>query len=372
MRIGIITQSYLPIHGGVSQHVHHTANELRRRGHTVKIITAFFNRGDENFNGDVFRIGHDLTIPMNGAFVNLTVGTRLGGQLRAIEEQERFDVVHIHGPYEPVLPLIALKTIQAPKVGTFHSFTERSVGYALFGRILRPYADRLAARIAVSEAAKRFISQYFPGEYRVIPNGVDTERFSTGIEPLPRLNDGLQNVLFVGRMDPRKGLKYLIRAFPAVLKAVPDARLVIVGGGFLAGYYKGFVKEEIRGRVLFEGYASANDLPRYYASASVFCSPATASESFGIVLIEALASGKPVVAFDNPGYRLVLGGSDACGVLVENKSPRALAEALISLLKNPERQRELGERGREEASRYSWKRVTGEIEEVYREVVDRT
>lgn len=370
MRIGIVSQSYLPIHGGVAEHVHNTAVELRRRGHDVKIITAYFDRGDENFNDGVYRIGHDVTVPVNGAFVNITIGTRLGRQLREIEQKEHFDVVHIHAPLEPVLPLIALRSMSAPKVGTFHSFTEKSLLYSIFhGYMQQRYAERLDARIAVSDAAREFISTYFPGDYHVIPNGVDLTHFTPDCQPIKKFDDGSENILFVGRMDPRKGLKYLIQAFPAVLRARPKARLIIVGGGFLAGYYRGFVKDSIRNKVSFEGFVSADRLPRYYRTATLYCSPATASESFGIVLIEALASGAPVVAFDNRGYRAVLGGDSPAGVLVENRSVDGLAKALIDLLADTNRRSELARRGPEKAARYSWTRVTDEIEKVYESVV---
>jgi phosphatidylinositol alpha-mannosyltransferase len=370
MRIGIVTQSYLPIHGGVAENVHHTAVELRKRGHDVKVITAYFDRGDEQFNGGVYRIGHDLTIPMNGAFVNITIGSRLGKQLREIEEREEFDLVHIHSPFEPFLPLIALRTLRAPKVGTFHSYTERSVGYMLARPIVQKrYAPQLSARIAVSEAARDFISQYFPGTYSIIPNGVDIERFTPDVQPIEEYDDGSMNILFVGRMDPRKGLKYLIQAFPTVLQKHPSARLIVVGGGFLAGYYKGFVSDDVKSRVVFEGFASAEKLPRYYATASIFCSPATASESFGIVLIEAMAAGKPIVAFANRGYAAVLGGTPPCGVLVEQKNHSALARALCELLGDGGRMEELGKNARDRSQRYSWVHVTDEIENVYRSVL---
>lgn len=369
MRIGIVTQSYLPIHGGVAEHVHHTAEELRRRGHDVKVITTFFDRGDENFSDNVYRIGHDLTLPLNGAFVNMTVGTALRSQLREIEEHERFDIVHIHGPFEPVLPIIAMSALKAPKVGTFHMFAERSPAFGLFSPLIRRFGRRLAARIAVSNAAKEFATRYFGGEYIVIPNGVDIEKFSITAAPLEKFNDGIDTILFVGRMDPRKGLRHLLQAFPYVLKACPNTRLVVVGGGFLAGYYKRLVRPEIRDRVLFEGYASGRDLPRYYASSKIFCSPATSSESFGIVLIEAMAAGKPVVAYGNRGYRTVLGGENPSGVLVENKSVPALALALVDLLKDPRRQAELGKQGIAKAAEYAWPKIVEQIEGVYTKVL---
>ncbi len=335
------------------------------------MITAYFDRGDEQFSDGVYRIGRDLTIPMNGAFVNITIGTRLAKELRQIEAAEQFDLVHIHSPLDPVLPLVALRTIRAPKVGTFHSYTEKSIGYVIFGTLLkRGFANRLAARIAVSEAAKEFASRYFPGDYRVIPNGVDVARFNPNLAPVAMLA-GAENILFVGRMDPRKGLKYLIQAFPEIAAARPNARLIIVGGGFLAGYYKRFITDSVRDRIRFEGFVSGKQLPHYFAAATVFCSPATKSESFGIVLIEALAAGKPIVAFANRGYDGVLGGSEPCGVLVQERSPHALARALIDLLNDRSRLVTLSEKGRERALHYAWPRVVDQIEEVYREVLEK-
>lgn len=370
MRIAIVSQSYLPIHGGVAEHVHHTAEELRRRGHTVKVITAYFDRGDEYFSHEVIRIGHDLTIPMNGAFVNITVGADFARILRRLEEEHRFDVIHIHAPLEPFLPLVALRAFRAPKVGTFHSYSERSIGYQIAQPFFsRFFASRLSARIAVSEAAKEFITRYFPGDYRVISNGVDISRFTPDVPPIERFADGHENILFVGRMDPRKGLKYLLWAFPKIAAARPKARLIVVGGGFLAGYYKRLVPSDLRDRVFFEGFSSSENLPHYYASANVYCSPATSSESFGIVLIEAMASGRPVVAFDNRGYRGVLDGEPPCGILVPNRNIDELANALIRVLGNSQLQRELGNTARQAALRYSWVRVTNEIEDVYRSVM---
>lgn len=367
MRIGIVTQSYLPIHGGVAEHVHHTAIELRKRGHMVTVITAYFDRGDENFGDGVIRIGHDLTVPMNGAFVNLTFGARLGAQLKAIERQEKFDVVHIHGPLEPILPIAALRAMQTPIVGTFHSYKEKSGAYQAFGWMLRNANRKIRARIAVSKAAREFISRYFPGDYHIIPNGVDTKRFRPDLVPIPKYDDAIDTVLFVGRMDPRKGLKYLLQAFPTILKECPSTRLVVVGGGFLTGYYRGFVTKEVADRVVFEGFVSGKELPRYYATADIYCSPATANESFGIVLIEAMAAGTPIVASDNIGYSQLLEDGIG-GVLVKRKNVPDLARAIIALLKNKQRRKEMGEQGRIKSLQFSWPSVAERVEAVYKSI----
>lgn len=369
MRIGIVSQSYLPIHGGVAQHVHHQAVELRKRGHDVTIITAFFDRGDENFADGVVRIGHDVTIPLNGAFVNVTVGNRLGWQLRVIENAYHFDLVHIHGPYEPVLPLVALRSMKTPKVGTFHTYKKSSFGYFLFSRFTQSLAKHLSARITVSEAAKGFISHYFPGDYRVVPNGVDTKRFTPHGEKRYEKKPGEKLVIFVGRMDPRKGLTHLLHAFPTIAAADPSVTLLVVGGGFMSRYYRAKVGNGLKHRVKFAGYASQEDLPKYIRSADVMVAPATGFESFGIVLLEGLASGVPVVAFDNPGYKMLLSDPNSGSMLVENKNDQALAKAIVDLLADEPRRKQLAENGVRFAERFSWERVVDQLEEVYRQVL---
>lgn len=369
MRIGIVTQSYLPIHGGVAQHVHHQAVELRKRGHEVTIITAFFDRGDENFSDGVVRIGHDVTIPVNGAFVNVTVGNRLGWQLRVIENAYHFDLVHIHGPYDPVLPAIATKVIRAPKIGTFHTYKKQSFGYFVFSRFFQKRSRLLSARVAVSEAAQGFISRYFPGDYVVIPNGVDTKRFTPDGPKKIERQPGEKIILFVGRMDPRKGLSHLLRAFPAIAAAHPTAKLVVVGGGFMARYYQSKVADVLKHRVQFLGYASQDDLPKYIRSADVMVAPATGFESFGIVLLEGLASGVPVVAFDNPGYKKLLSDPESGGILVENRNDVELGKAITDLLHDEPRRKTLAEQGVKFAERFSWERVVDRLEAVYRKVL---
>lgn len=370
MRIGIVSQAYFPIHGGVTEHVHHTALELEKRGHRVTIVTANFNQNDARFTKpNVRRVGFDVTLPGNGAFVNMTMGFRLADQLRQIEAEERFDIVHIHSPVDPILPLVACQVLRAPKIGTFHTYMETSWAHQVFAPYLRPFWRRLDGRIAVSEAAKGFFQQYFPGDYRVIPNGVDTRRFRPDLPPIETLSaEPAPTILFVGRLDPRKGLKYIIQAMPLIVAAIPRARLVIVGGGALKEYYRSFVPAAVADRVQFEGFVPGDLLPRYFSSADVFVSPATQGESFGIVLLEAMAAGLPVVASNIEGYNTVLTNAQE-GFLVARKNPLRIAERVIQILREPTLARTLGEAGQLTAQRYSWPTVTAKIEEYYQEIL---
>ncbi|MCC7353553.1 MAG: glycosyltransferase family 4 protein [Anaerolineae bacterium] len=365
MRIGIVTEYYRPWPGGISEHVYHEAKELRRRGHKAIVITGpASGRRPEGETG-VLRVGFALKLPRNRTLCRITIG-RYMLIMRRLLSRLRLDVLHIHSPLDPVLGMVALAASETATVGTFHANFESSLAPALLYRGLRPLPEHLFERlhvlIAVSEEARRSIARYFPGEYEIVPNGVDTERFHPAAPPLSELA-GHPTVLFVGRPDPRKGLPLLLQAFPQVVARVAGARLVVVGGvgRQKIDELKAELPPEIQRSVLFAGYAAPEVLPRYFTSCNVFCSPATGQESFGIVLLEAMAAGRPLVAFDIPGYReVVRHGKD--GWLVPQIGPEPLAEALVGLLQNPSLRKQMGEAGRQKALTYSWPRIVERIE----------
>jgi phosphatidylinositol alpha-mannosyltransferase len=183
VRIGIVSQSYYPRYGGVTEHVHHTAAELRRRGHDVTIITSHFRRGETNGDSGVERIGYNVLIPFNGAFVDLAIGMRLKGQLKRLFREHDFEIVHTHAPLVPTLPLMAIETATCAQVGTFHTTAAPSRMLKLARGWLAPVVDKLDARIAVSSTARDFAAAYFPGDYAIIPNGVDIDRFHPTVAP---------------------------------------------------------------------------------------------------------------------------------------------------------------------------------------------
>lgn len=372
MKIGIVSQSYYPRYGGVTEHVHHTALELRRRGHDVTIITSHFRSGETNHQDGVERIGYNVLIPFNGAFVDLAVGIRLKSQLRALFRAHDFDLVHTHAPLVPTLPLLAIQAATCAQVGTFHTTGGRSRLLEIARRGLAPVVEKLDARIAVSVTARDFAAQYFPGCYAVVPNGVDVQRFHPGVAPFEEWVDPARvNLLFVGRLDPRKGVHHLIAAMPEVVERTRGrARLLIVGDSYVRSKLEASVPGAARGHVHFLGHVPSPDLPRWYATGDLFVSPASGNESFGIVLIEAMASGCPVVASDIPGYRsVVIPGEN--GVVVPPGDVPALAQALTALAEDPARRAVLAERGRARALEFAWERVTDRIEAIYRDVLAR-
>lgn len=369
MKIGIVTQSYYPRPGGVTEVVHHTARELRRLGHDVRIVTTHY-RGPEPPEPGVVRIGRNVLVPMNGAWVNMTVGADLPGELRRIFARERFDVIHTHCPLVPTLPLLTIGAVDDGQrlVGTFHAAAERNLAYAILRGPLARRAARLDARMAVSEAARAFVSKYFPGEYEIVPNGIDCGRFRPDLEPIARLRDGRFNILFVGRLDRRKGLTYLCRAVPRVARELGGAvRLVIVSDRGVRRFLCPSPIDRRGAEILWTGPVTGEELPRYYATADVFCSPATGQESFGIVLLEAMATGTAVVASDIPGYRTVV-EHGRNGVLVPPRDVDALARALVGSARDGERRSRLAAEGRRTAERYDWPIVARRLEEIYRRV----
>ncbi|HKQ59013.1 MAG TPA: glycosyltransferase family 4 protein, partial [Candidatus Eisenbacteria bacterium] len=366
MKVGIVTQSYYPRYGGVTEHVHNTALELRRRGHEVTIITGRFRDRREPEGGCcVERVGTNVLVPFNQAFVDLTVGLGLRRRLRARLQAGDFDVVHIHNPTAPTLPLLAIEEARCPTVGTFHSTGGRNLLQDAFREWLNRAAARLDARIAVSRTAEASARLYHPGEYHVIPNGVDVDRFHPGLEPFQDWRDPARvNLLFVGRLDPRKGVQHLLAAMPEVFARTRGrARLLIVGNSALRPRLEHSVPAALREHIHFLGHVSSADLPRWYATGDVFVSPASGNESFGIVLLEAMAAGVPVVATDIPGYRSVIQPGENAEAFPPG-DVGALARALVRLVDDAPRRAELARRGRARALEFAWPRVIDRIEGV--------
>ncbi|MBV9577987.1 MAG: glycosyltransferase family 4 protein, partial [Chloroflexi bacterium] len=272
----------------------------------------------------------------------------------------------------PALPLTVLRHSGTTNVGTFHAFRNTPLTYFYGKPILQPFFRKLHGHIAVSSAARDFVGEYFPAEYRIIPNGIDFGRFNTRYPPLERLAENRPTVLFVGRLEKRKGLRFLLRAWPMVLARQPEARLVVVGRGRPLEGYKRFAARQgwSESDVMFAGYVPAEDLPRYYQACDVFCAPNTGQESFGIVLLEAMAAGAAIAASDIPGYRDVLTHGKE-GLLVERQNPAALADRLCQMLGNPEMRARMRRAGQQKARNFDWPRVSTQVLDYYEEVLER-
>jgi len=366
VRIGIVCPYDWTVPGGVGNHVRGLAPELRRLGCEVDVLApASRPVSDRGF----VSLGGSFPVPYNGSVARIAIGPRTRMRVRRALAAGRYDLVHVHEPLSPSVGMLATKASRVPVVGTFHANIDRSLAVTLARPVLRRTFDRLDGRIAVSPSARDTWQRWFGGSMAVVPNGVGDEFFSKA-EPLPGYRDGAPTVLFVGRLEPRKGLVYLVRAFLRLKPSFPRLRLLVVGRDDAKQREKlmAMVPPRLRTDVSFVGSVPQVDLPSYFASADVFCAPSLGGESFGIVLVEAMAVGVPVVCSDIGGYRDLV-RDDQEGVLVPPRDPEALAVALGALLDNPARRAALGEVALETAKRYAWDVVAGQVAEVYRGVL---
>ena len=367
VRIGLVSPYDFATAGGVNDHVRHLARQLRRLGHEARIF-APSSRADIDFDtARFYRIGSPISIPVNDSVARITLSFHLANQVAAIVEKEHFDVLHFHEPLMPALPMTMLKMSRTTNVGTFHAFARSNIGYYYGRRWLEPYLAYLHRGIAVSDPARSFLHQYFPDfPVRIIPNGIDVNAFKPGLTPIRHLKDDNVNILFVGRLEKRKGLGDLLRAYEFMQSRVPKSRLIVVGDGPLRGQVESYIARHRLPNVVMAGYVPDTVLPRYYCSADIFCAPATGAESFGIVLLEAMASALPIVATEIAGYMSVLEpGRDS--MTVQPKGWAELGAALVILSRDAQLRRRMGEYGREKASRFGWEVVAAQIVDVYEE-----
>jgi phosphatidylinositol alpha-mannosyltransferase len=368
LKVGIVSPYGYPHPGGVNEHVRHTYDAMRRMGHDVWVITSKYGRERES-EGHVIRLGTGWAAPANGSVGRVTLGLRFKHQARAVLAEHRFDILHFHEPFVPFLSPTMLDASETVNIATFHAFGGFSPSYWIGSRFAGRLANLLHGRIAVSGAARHFIDRYFPGDYRIIPNGVDLDRFANA-EPFEQLRDGTLNILFVGRFEERKGLIHLLKAYHRLRKRKVDARLLVVGAGPKEREYRRFVGLRGIRDVEWLGRVNDEDKVRYFASADIYCAPNTGQESFGIVLLEAMAAGVPIVASDIHGFKKVV-ERNVQGLLVEPRNPRALAAALYSLARDPDLRHEMGDAGRARAPEFTWDRVTEQIVDFYYETRER-
>jgi len=367
MKVGIVSPYAYPRPGGANSYIRESYEELRRLGHEVRIITAPW--GDDPPAQDVIQVGQAMAIPFNGSIGRITLSLRLEWLVSRMLEREKFDIIHHHEPFVPFLSFQILDSAKCPNVATFHAFGGFSFSYWSGRIVLDHYMSKIDERIAVSSAARYFVSRYFPGDYRIIPNGVDVD-FYANARPFPEFRDGKVNILFVGRVENRKGAMYLLKAYATIKVRHPDTRLIIVGRGPQIGDLRRFVHSQRIGDVFFAGRIDDTDKARFYKTADIFVAPSTGQESFGIVLLEAMAAGCAVVASDIHGYKRVV-QRNVSGLLVEPKDPDAIAEALERLIADPELRRRLGDAGARRAPEYDWTHVTAELVRVYESVIAR-
>ena len=365
LRIALVTEYYYPHLGGVCEHVHFFAREARRRGHHVDVITSHIPGAEAQPH--VIRLGRSQPVYCNGSQARITMGWHLRRDFRRVLHQGRYDVVHVHSPLTPVLPILAIEEADCPVVGTFHTYFDRSVGYTLGRRFFQKRLDMLSAAIAVSNSTTVALDRYFDADWQIIPNGIDTDVFHPSAPPPPGLSKDVPTILFLGRFDPRNGLTTLIDSFRRVKGRGTrgrQARLVVVGDGPLREHY--YKQANGDPDIKFVG-AVLEGRPSYYAHSSVYACPTTKA-SFGITLLEAMACETPVVCSDILGFRDVV-ADEREALMVPCGDRDALADALVRVLDDEGLAIQLGTTGRQNSLEYSWARVTSRVLDVYQQVL---
>jgi phosphatidyl-myo-inositol alpha-mannosyltransferase len=366
LRVALVCPYDLDMPGGVQTHVRALGGALRNLGDEVTILGPSRTGDDPS----MVALGGSIRVPFNRSVAPIAVSPLAARRVSRALLTFAPEVVHVHEPAVPMVALAATWRSPRPAVGTFHAWSASDRVYRAARPLLRPVLGRLAARIAVSGPAATFHAQALgldPSDFTVIPNGVEVARFASAT-PDPGLSSDVPTLLFVGRLEPRKGLEHLLAALTTLRRNGTEARLLVVGGGSGRDAPQTRLPEDIRTAVTFLGRVDDHDLPRCYASADLFVAPSLGGESFGVVLVEAMAAGVPVVASSIPGYRSVAtDGEDA--VLVPPGDADALAAALAGLLDDPESRRRLSDGGRRTAAGYDWSVVAARVREVYTEAL---
>ena len=367
MKIAMVSPYDFTWPGGVTAHVSQLARELILLGHQVQVLAPHSPSRKGAEPESFVPLGRSVPVPSGGSIARVSLSWWLYRKIKVLLERESYDIIHLHEPLAPILPLFVLEHSTAVNIGTFHAYYNRQHLYRLSHPIVKRWHQKLHGGIAVSPAALSYVNHRFPMEYKIIPNGIDVDHFAEGAqgpEPWPQFQDGKTNILFVGRLEKRKGLKYLLQAYSRLKWELPNIRLIVVGPGNLDKESHRILAASNLQDVVLTGRVSYDDLARYYATADIFCAPATGAESFGIVLLEAMAAGKPIVASDIDGYNGII--QHGCqGLLFPKRDIEALAAALRYLVFNPDLAQQLGKTGRVMADQYRWSSVAKQVESYY-------
>jgi phosphatidyl-myo-inositol alpha-mannosyltransferase len=373
VRIGIVCPYSWDVPGGVQFHIRDLAEHLIKLGHEVSVLAPADD--DTPLPAYVVSAGRAVPVPYNGSVARLNFGFLSAARVRRWLHDGTFDVIHIHEPASPSLGLLTCWAAQGPIVATFHTSNPRSRAMIAAYPILQAALEKISARIAVSEYARRTLVEHLGGDAVVIPNGVDVGFFADA-EPKAEWQGGGapggaggRTIGFIGRIDePRKGLPTLMRALPKILAERPDTRLLVAG----RGDQKAAVEDlpgQMRGKVEFLGMVSDEDKARLLRSVDLYAAPNTGGESFGIILVEAMSAGAPVLAGDLDAFRQVLDGG-AAGELFPVGDADALAASAVRLLGDPGRLAELRRLGARHVRRFDWSTVGADILAVYETVTD--
>jgi phosphatidyl-myo-inositol alpha-mannosyltransferase len=364
VRIGLVSPYSFDVPGGVQAHVRDLADELIRQGHEVSVL-APADDDDPALPPYVVPAGRAVPVPYNGSVARLSFGFLSATRVRRWIREGEFDVLHVHEPASPSLGMLACWAAIGPIVATFHASMDKSRAMNAAYGILQTVLEKVSARIAVSEAARDTLVEHLGGDAVLIPNGVALRNFR-GTSTLAGWPGEGGALGFLGRIDEsRKGLQVLLAAMPEIVAVRPDVRLLIAGPGD-ASEVRGWIPKDFRDRVTFLGLVSDDTKAAMLRSVDVFVAPNTGGESFGIVLLEAMAAGTPVLASDLEPFRLVL--DEGSGELFRSEDPTDLAAHAVALLADRQRRAAISSAADKVVDRYDWERVARRVLAVYETV----
>lgn len=368
LKIGLVSAFDYAVPGGVNDHIRSLATEFEGWGHDVRVIapcSAPEKVDDTNF----VPMGRSVPIPSRGSIARVSFSVWLRPRIKRLLDAEAFDLIHLHEPFSGFVPLNAIAVSQTTNIGTYHAYPGSRIWDIGGKQLAMRYNRKLHGRIAVSKPARDFINGHYPEDYEIIPNGIQIDDFARDVAPFPHLQDGMINLLFLGRLEKRKGLRHLLAAFSRLKWEWPNLRLLVVGPGRPDPESHRIMSERNLQDVVFVGAVSDEEKVRYYQAADIYCSPATGGESFGVVLLEAMAAGTPTVASAIEGYAgVITDGHD--GLLVPPKDDEALADAIDLLLRDPRLRDRLAANGRQRAEEFRWERVARRVMDYYLTVLD--
>ena len=366
MKIGLVCPYAWDAPGGVQAHVRDLTSQLQARGHDVSVLAPALD--DDDLPDFVVSAGRPVSIPYNGSVAKLMMGPVSAVRTRRWLTTGGFDVVHVHEPTAPSISMITCWFAKGPLVVTHHTSNPKSRALLAFEPVLATAMEKASARIAVSTTARDTVEEHLGSTAVIVPNGVDVSSYAEA-DPLPPDPAGRARVVFLGRIDePRKGLATLLKAVEVLASQGIKPQVLVAGPGDLDDVIKDLAPA-IDDQVELLGAVTEEHKRSLLRSADVFVAPNLGGESFGIILVEAMAAGAAVLASDLESFAQVLQDGDA-GWLFPAGDAEALAVELKALLEDPGLRASLAGRGRKRAEDYDWPGITEQILAIYATVVE--
>lgn len=375
LKVGVVSEFYYPHMGGLSGDVHYACVEFARKGYDTKLITSNVDEAHNILRSkhgfDIIRLGKSLPVWANGSLAKISFHWRMGSLVKEMIEREKFDVIHVHCPMTPILPLLVQRYADCPVVGHLHAMLlKKPLLFKLFHSFTKSVMEDFDGLVSVSNTAAKPFIDWFGSEFAVIPNGIPVDELTNPVPKVEKFNDGKINLFFIGRLEPRNGLSLLIDAFRIVHKQAPQTRLIIAGDGPLRPYFEDEVELDLKPHVHFIG-AILDEKPAYFQTTGINVVPTNRIASLGVALLEAMVSGAPTVASDLPAFRETY--SPENDVLVAHPDrPEEFAAQIMRLIRDPELGRRLAENARKKMfERFSWTAIIDRVDQYTLPILDR-